>query len=118
MNLPRSIIASSILFLLATGTMGLKELPEPGKTFAYPSPTDCGWVAMAYHMREGGACLVRVFHEGGKVVASFREEKPAGPTFSRVNACPLAPGVYLYRLTLRYDSGTSEKLSGKFVVKK
>jgi hypothetical protein len=111
---------SLLIFLIASISLmclALKNPPSPGTTYAYPSPSSCGWVALTYHMREDGVCRVRVYHERGALVSSFQGNRSLGTSESRVNVCPFAPGVYIYRLTLQYASGASENLGGKFVVK-
>jgi hypothetical protein len=112
----RSILIAALI-LPACLAMGMKDPPRPGRTFAYPSPSSCGFVNFAYFMRENGACRVRVYHEGGGLVSSFQNTRSVGVQESRVNVCPFAPGVYIYRLSIDYSSGNTEKLGGKFIVK-
>lgn len=117
-RMKKSLLILAGLALASALSLGLKNPPEPGRTFAYPSPSSCGWVNLAYVMRQDGTCRVRIFHEGGDLVASFLENRTAGVQESRVNVCPFAPGIYLYRLKLSYNGAGSEELRGRFVVKR
>lgn len=48
---------------------------------------------------------VSVYHEGGDLVAKFEESLGAGSQKLPLDLQNFAPGVYLYRVLLRYDGG-------------
>jgi len=68
-------------------------------------------------MKRPGRVHLRVWNAAAEKVAEVVEEKPAGPQTSVLTVRDYAPGVYIYRVILRYDSGVVEKLSAdRFVV--
>ena len=90
--------------------------PTPGSSYAYPNPVRGCCVDVVYRMDEPGTAEIRVYHEGGDLVAQSSEWKPVGTQETRVG-CRQAPGLYLYRVTLHYDSGRTAILpTGHFTV--
>jgi hypothetical protein len=68
-------------------------------------------------MKESGRVRIRVWNAGAEWVAEVNEYKSAGPQTSILTVRDYAPGVYLYRVLLDYDSGVEERLSTvRFVV--
>jgi len=92
--------------------------PSDGEAYVYPSPSDPLHCAkIVYAMRAPGTADIRVYHEDGTLAAHLEEHHGFGLQVDLLRSCSFAPGVYLYRLTLRYDSGLVEKLgSGWFTV--
>jgi hypothetical protein len=110
----------SILALSCAPPSGAFTGPNPpglGRTFAFPSPASGAEVNFAYAMRRAGRVEIRVMNEVGDLVASLREERPAGPQRSRLSIHEFASGVYLYKVFLNYDDGDSDSLElQKFAV--
>lgn len=92
--------------------------PSAGSTsFIYPSPVRGDFASIAYQMNASGSVKVRVYNEVGDLVDTVQENKTAGPQTSKIRTKSFAPGVYLYLLTITYDSGSSVSQSvKKFVV--
>jgi|GEM_PF-2200646 len=87
------------------------------KTFVYPSPARGPWTHVAYRMKRSGRVHLRVWNAAAEKVAEVMEDKPSGPQTSVLTVRDYAPGVYIYRVILRYDSGMVEKLPiDRFVV--
>jgi hypothetical protein len=60
---------------------------------------------------------IRVYNAAGILAASIEETKPAGVQSSALTTSKMAPGIYYYILSRRYDSGVSDKVGRKkFVV--
>ena len=93
--------------------------PNKGQAFAYPSPARNGSVNFVYEMSEVGKVEIRVYNEIGDLVTSVKEEKLAGSQKSQVSVNAFAPGLYLFKVTMEYDSGATESLGvQKFSVAK
>jgi hypothetical protein len=89
------------------------------EAFAYPSPARTGVVNLVYNMTETGRASIRIWNENGDLVASLDEPKLSGPQTSRIAIGGFAPGIYLYKIILYYDSNTEQRLNvRKFVVAK
>jgi hypothetical protein len=68
-------------------------------------------------MQEAGVAEVRLYREDGILAARLERRHEAGLQTVPLGSCSFAPGMYLYRVVLKYDSGLVEKLkSGWFVV--
>lgn len=92
--------------------------PPVGKTFAYPSPATGGNINVVYTMNGPGRAHIRVYNSVGDLVASVDDLELAGVQKSAVPINGFAPGVYLYKVVLNYDSGGSQSLAvQKFGVK-
>jgi hypothetical protein len=85
--------------------------PNPGKTFAFPSPARGGVINMVYNMQGPGHVKVRIYNDHGDLAASLEEDKPEGPQSSQFQIGAFAPGVYLYKVVVQYASGASESLA-------
>ena len=94
------------------------DTPSSGTTYSYPLPAKVGGtVNVVYTMASSGTAQIIVYNLSGVSVVNFTDNKTAGLQSSAIDLCCLAPGVYLYLVTLNYDSGSQEKLSaGKLVV--
>ena len=84
--------------------------PAQGHTFAFPSPARGGLINMVYNMQSSGQATVRIYNDHGDLAASLQESKPQGAQTSQFQIGDFAPGVYLYKVVLNYDSGSSESL--------
>jgi hypothetical protein len=94
--------------------------PVAGHTFAYPSPANGGVVNIVYSMQDSGTASIRVYNAIGDLAASVQSgEELAGTQRSLISLDGFAPGIYLYKIVLKYDSGASESLAvQKFGVRK
>ena len=108
----------SLLFLAQPFAAGALDTPAAGTSYAYPLPAHQGTIlSIVYNMSGSGTAQIMAFNESGDQVMNFTDIKPAGVEVSQLDLCCLSPGVYLYLVTLQYDSGAKEKLSpAKFVV--
>ena len=103
------------LFPLAAAAL---DTPDPGTSYSYPLPAKAGGLLyLAYTMAGPGTMQAQAYNEAGELVLRFSETKPQGLQSSPVDLCCLPPGVYLYLITLQYDTGKVERLKpAKFVV--
>jgi len=93
--------------------------PAAGKTFEYPSPVRNGVMHLVYRMAESGTAAIRIWNERGDLSAQQEDHRPAGPQETRIQIATFAPGIYLYKIILTYDSGRIERLDAqKFAVVK
>lgn len=83
---------------------------NPGETFLYPSPVKGPGCQVAYYMAQSGTVKVRVWNVAAELVSDLEEMKSAGPQTSTLNVSSYARGVYLYRVTMEYSGGATEKL--------
>jgi hypothetical protein len=93
-------------------------LPSSGKAYVYPCPVRPNQSArIVFAMRSPGEAEVRVYHEDGTLVERMVRRRPFGIQEEDLQTGRYAPGVYLYRVTLKYDTGFVEQLrSGWFTV--
>jgi hypothetical protein len=84
--------------------------PAQGNTFAYPSPARGGVVNIVYDMQSSGQAEVRIYNDHGDLAASQKNTEPSGAQVTQFQVHDFAPGVYLYKVVLTYDSGSSESL--------
>lgn len=104
------------LLVLPTGA-GSVPAPTAGEAYVYPSPaTPKSCAKIVYSMQEEGRAEVRVYHEEGTLVVRLSNRHAAGLQVVPLDPCTLAPGMYLYRVVLRYDSGLVEKLKSAWFV--
>ena len=90
-----------------------------GRTYAFPSPAKGNLVNIAYQMAETGKARIRVYNDNGDLAASVEEAKAPGPQRSQISIKDFAPGVYIYKTVLSYNSGREEALDvQKFAVSK
>jgi hypothetical protein len=102
----------------ASGYAGANP-PAKGQTFAFPSPAKGSAINVVYNMVDSGKAAIRIWNENGDLVATIEERKLAGFQKSRIPINNFAPGVYLYKVVMTYDSGNVEKLDAqKFAVVK
>jgi hypothetical protein len=90
--------------------------PGPGQSFIYPSPATGNYVYLAFQMAESGNAHLLVYNETGSLVIDQQQSFPAGVQQMLLQNFLLADGAYVYRVYASYDSGNSEKMSGKFAV--
>jgi hypothetical protein len=92
--------------------------PGSDRTFAYPSPAMGGNINVVYTMASQGTAHVRIYNAVGNLVASADDLELSGVQQSVISVNGFAPGVYLYKVVLNYDSGGSQSLAvQKFGVK-
>ena len=85
--------------------------------FIYPSPARGDHATVAYQMAESGRMEFKLWNQNGELVDTLTDHKPAGSQTTPFKISGFASGVYFYVLTLRYDSGSTQKSKvGKFVV--
>ena len=87
--------------------------PALGKAFAFPSPARKGKVNFVYNMAEPGKAKIRVYNDNGDYAAGIEEQKPSGAQKSTISVRDFAPGVYIFKVVLTYDSGKSESLDAQ-----
>ena len=93
--------------------------PAKGQTFAYPSPARKGFVNIVYKMASVGRAVIKIWNENGDLVATQADNKLADIQKTQIPVATFAPGVYLYRVFITYDSGATENLDvQKFAVAK
>jgi hypothetical protein len=115
-----TILFPLVVFLTAISPFPAKALdtPDAGTSYSYPLPAKAGsLVNVVYTMASSGTVQVMAYNESGDLVVQFTDLKTAGLQTSQIDLCCLAPGVYLYLVSLNYDSGSKQKLApAKFVV--
>ena len=93
--------------------------PQKNQSFAFPSPARNGVVTFVYDMTESGKAVIRVWNEIGDLVVALEEQKLKGPQKTRLSVKDFAPGLYLFKVGMTYDSGQKENLPlEKFTVAK
>ena len=104
-------------------TCGTPVAPIPsvtvpaGQCTVYPSPVRGNQATLAYTMAEAGTMKMTLWNQNREKAAVITDTRPAGPQTTAFSLSGFAPGVYLYSVTLRYNSGTSQTLKpGKFAV--
>jgi hypothetical protein len=82
-----------------------------------PQPVKGDTVSVVYAMGAPGKVKIRVFNILGEMVARLEEDKPAGVQVTRLTTGNYAPGIYLYKIDINYDSGGVQSLPvAKFLV--
>jgi hypothetical protein len=84
--------------------------PQAGKTFAYPSPDRGNEVTIVFHMTGTGNAAIRIWNANGELAASVQSEVGSGPQKIVIPIANFAPGIYLYKVVLTYDAGTTQSL--------
>ncbi|HTB21794.1 MAG TPA: ice-binding family protein [bacterium] len=109
-----SSIKSATNGYLAPGGPGGDPAP-----IAYPSPARGGVVTVLYTMDQPGRASFKVWNENGDLAATLEEDEPSGVQKTQIPVNRFAPGVYLYRVDITYDSGATSDLGlQKFAVAK
>ena len=90
--------------------------PGPGQSFVYPSPATGNYVNLAFDMAESGRAHLLIYNEAGSLVDDEQLSFSAGVQQIRLLNFLFANGAYVYTLQALYDSGRSEKMSGRFAV--
>lgn len=112
-TLQANVVTSS-----TTGYLGANP-PDQGASFAFPSPANGDTVSIVYQMKSAGMANLRIWNENGDLAASLEEHRLGGPQKSIIPITSFAPGVYLFRMVLTYDSGEVQRLDvQKFAVQK
>jgi hypothetical protein len=95
-------------------------LDDPGHgCYAYPNPSEGPDINIVYRMDGPGDARIRVFQAAGEPAAKAEERHNSGG----VKRCTIplagfAPGVYFYKVDMRYDDGEHDKRPiGKFICK-
>jgi hypothetical protein len=84
--------------------------PAPAdQPYVYPNPTSGGAVKFVYRMAESGKADIKVWNAWGNLAATINDSKPAGQASSTLDTSSFAPGHYLYRIVLNYDSGHKDE---------
>jgi hypothetical protein len=94
--------------------------PNSGNgAFLFPSPAKGGDVNVVYTMKSPGQASVLVWNDRGDLVAKVQQEELAGVQKTKVPIGAFAPGVYLYRVDIRYAGGNEVRTDvNKFAVSK
>ena len=113
----KALAQTAVTLLANTVTSSPSAAAEKGAAFAFPSPARGDFINIAYFMDEAGASDVRVYNEAGDLAARTEESKLSGPQRTRISIKTFAPGVYIYKVVLTYQSGKVEALEAqKFAV--
>ncbi len=84
--------------------------PAPtGQPYVSPNPSAGNLVRFTYQMAQPGRAVIRVWNAWGNLTATLNDPKSSGLQSSQLDVSTFAPGHYLYRVELDYDSGQSEK---------
>jgi hypothetical protein len=83
--------------------------PGSGECFIYPSPARGNQATACYNMAEPGQVEVKIWNWRAGLVDDLNDQKPAGVQTTPFDISSFAPGVYLFEVTLRYDSGRTDK---------
>ena len=101
---------------MTSGT-ALGTLPPPGGSYIAPNPVTGNTAIVAYWMVFPGSVEIRVFNAIGQMVSKHEDVKGSGPQNTALNFTGYAPGVYLYLVTMTYDTGGTDKTPvSKFMV--
>jgi|GEM_PF-2262001 len=88
-----------------------------GRCFIYPSPARGNQATLSYFMKEAGSMDLKVWNEKAELAAHITDLKSNGTQITPFSISGFASGVYFYRVTLHYDSGSTENLApNKFVI--
>jgi hypothetical protein len=106
----------SLCILLPAGPIGAFTPPDPGGSFVYPNPATTGSAQLVFNMGGSGQVHIRIYNESCSLVMDLQQAFPAGVQQTPLSNFLFANGAYVYRIFIQYDSGGTEKLSGKFAV--
>jgi hypothetical protein len=87
------------------------------RCYAYPNPSEGPDVHIVYRMDGPGQARIRVFQAAGDPAAMGEERHNSGGVKRcTVPVSGFAPGVYFYKVDMRYDDGRRDKRPvGKFI---
>ena len=71
----------------------------------YPNPATGDKVTLGFVMKNAGFARVTVWNASGELAAEAAEYMPVGPGKLTLTVRDYAPGVYLLRAKMVYDSG-------------
>jgi hypothetical protein len=103
-------LAQTAVTLQSATVISTSRGAAKGKAFAYPSPARGDMVSVAYFMSEAGRAEIRIHNEAGELAALVQEDKISGSQRSQISIKDFAPGIYLVKVVLTYNSGTVESL--------
>jgi hypothetical protein len=114
----RSFLFFLALLLVSLFTSALDAFTPPGpdQSFVYPSPAVGNYVNLAFDMAESGQVHLLIYNETGSLVDDEQLSFSAGVQKIRLLNFLFANGAYVYTLQADYDSGRSEKMTGRFAV--
>jgi sugar lactone lactonase YvrE len=91
--------------------------PGSGQCFVYPSPARGDHATLSYFMAESGQMDLKIWNENGELALETTDRKIPGAQVTPFSLSGFTRSVYFYTVTLRYDSGKSERPKpGKFAV--
>jgi hypothetical protein len=115
----KALAQTAVTVVGSTVTSVCAVITAPGQAHAYPSPAHGGVVNIVSTLNTPGRASVRIWNENGDLAATQAQSGPAGVMTIPVPVNQFAPGVYLYIVTINYDSGSVDKLPvQKFAVSK
>lgn len=82
------------------------------KVICYPNPAK-DKVTFKFNLPKAGTVKVDVFNIAGEKVKEFKEHKTAGSNSIIWEDIEVASGIYIYVAKVEYDTGGSEKVTGK-----
>ncbi len=92
--------------------------PTIGTSFIYPSPATGDSATIVYLMLGPGTVKIRVYNEAAELVATIEEQKQGGPQASILDVRNFVSGVYLYMVSMKYNSTYTYQGSTKIGPKK
>jgi hypothetical protein len=108
-------LSSNAVSSSSAGYVGANA-PGPAQAILFPSPAKGGTVTVVYGMFATGQATVLIWNDRGDLVAKAQEQQLAGTQKTEIPVGSFAPGVYLYRVDLRYASGEVRSDVKKFTV--
>ncbi|MGH7740070.1 MAG: hypothetical protein ACREL1_07990 [bacterium] len=83
----------------------------------FPSPARGDHVTLAYQMKSSGQMEMILWNQNREKAADITAAESAGEQKTSFSILGFSPGIYLYSVTLHYDSGASQKFApGKFAI--
>jgi hypothetical protein len=87
--------------------------PSAGDCFVYPSPAKGDQATVSCRLAQAGRIEVRIYNQTGDRVLETTVSQPPGVQVASFSIVGFASGVYYCSVSLKYDSGGSEKLKIK-----
>ena len=82
--------------------------PSQNQMIIYPDPVNT-LANIRYFMTGSGSVSIRIYNEVGSLAVTLDENKQAGEQVSSFNASGIAFGVYYCLVSIKYDSGGTDK---------
>jgi hypothetical protein len=96
-------------FLFPPAQSPALQNPSQGTCFVYPSPATGTTAWVVYTMPQGGTATLFIYTEAGDLAAEDEETLSVGPQQTALDLTYYHTGVYLCRVILRLDDGTTQR---------